>query len=249
VIQFADPDAVRSSPEAQTEVLDSIRLTISQAVDVDVSYVSIWFVWSRRLNAAKRKRKLSGSFFTVAYSIDVPADGNSDAADVTDVEAALDSVDASSFTSQLQANLDSRAGEGAYSAEVLAITTTVVNVSGTTPLAGSDEAGMSSTVIIMLIIVGLGCAVGCQFPVMALCWRQQRRRELRQEVHTPRGGAVSPAELPELPEVDEDPVVPPSVPCRLILRGATGGRALVEADYGEVHSPTVHPGPELACCR
>lgn len=302
-------------------VLKSIGLTISEVSDVPSSYVSVWFAASRRLKTVKRK--LSGSFFKVEYSIDVPADSNSD---VHDVQASLDSVDASSFTSRLQTNLDSSAGAGVYSVEVLMITA-VADASGTTP-AGSDEAGISPTAVIMLIITGVGCCVGCQFPVLALCWRRRGPRAPRgqgaraRSERARRGGEADRAQLPEapcpLPEeheqvitarlghgaivelqgfpsslnlnghqgrvtewmpgtsryvvrlasgarksvlaqpsnlvlMEEEPTVPPSIPCRLIMRGATAGGALVEADPEEVHSTSVHPGYSsvhgLACCR
>jgi len=307
-------------------VLNSIGLTISEVVDVPSSYVSVWFVESRRLEAVKRK--LSARAFVLEYSIDVLADSDSDASDVNNVEASLDSVDVSSFTSLLQTNIDSSFGAGVYSVEVLVITA-VVDVSGSTPV-GSDEAGISPTAVIIFIFTGVGFCVGCQFPVMALCWRRRRRQDLRalseesdqaQSGRAKRGGAVNRVQLPEalgpLPEehyranmarlrlgstvelqgfpsslnlnghrgrvtewmpdhsryvikltdgerksvlaqpinlvlMEGGPMVPPSIPCRLVMRGASAGGALVEADLGEIHSASVPPGHSsvhgLACC-
>jgi hypothetical protein len=229
VLQFADPDAVWSSQESD-KILNSVALTISEVVGMPTSYVTARFAESRRLKAATRQ--LSTGVLAVEYSIHVPADSAATVPDAGAVEASLDSVDVIIFTSLLQRFIDSSVGEDVYSIQVLAITSRVDGAPDAVPEGFDDTEGLPS----FFIIVGVGCCVGFEFPIMALCWRARIRRtklqapreesdqdesvpkseehDLAQSGHPEHGRAVKDSKLPEAPDqpTREHDRVAPAIP-------------------------------------
>lgn len=119
LLLFADPDAVRSSPEEAEKILSSVGLTISQVVGMPASDVSVWLAeGSRKLEPAARQ--LSASAFEVEYSIECRRE-------MHDVKASLDSVSVDSLTSLLQEIIASSVGEEAYTVQVRAFSAKVLH--------------------------------------------------------------------------------------------------------------------------
>ncbi|CAK0859525.1 unnamed protein product [Prorocentrum cordatum] len=84
---FSAPGAFGNDPLAAEKVLNSFRLTISQVVSIPASYISVWYLKSRRVRAATRQ--LIGDTFEVEFNISVPSDSAADVPDVVDAEASL----------------------------------------------------------------------------------------------------------------------------------------------------------------
>ncbi|CAK0882499.1 unnamed protein product [Prorocentrum cordatum] len=188
---FVDPEAVRNGPDA-LKVLNSLGATIAQVVGTSASYVSTWFAESRRLRAPTRG--LSSGSLVVEYSVSVPADAPADIPDLAAMQASLDSVDISSFTSLLQANIDVEVGDGVYEVAVTGITAIAINVPSVTLPEAEDriDAGLeveANSIIVGIVISGV-VFIGCGSLLLLLGWRSHRRQA---------GDHVRDAEVPGIP--------------------------------------------------
>jgi len=154
--------------------LNPFRLTISQVVSIPASYVSVWYVKSRRVRAATRQ--LIGDTFEVEFNINVPSDSAADVPDVVDAEASLTYVSIILFTSLLQDHIDSIFGEGVHSVSVLDIAVIAVDVTHDIQAGSSDS---RSPLLLFVIVCGALCCLACPFTIIPLL---SRRRPLSVDV-------------------------------------------------------------------
>jgi len=199
--------------------LNSVCLTISQFMRMPASYVSVWFVKSRRVRAVTRR--FTEDTLEVEYSIDVPLERVADFPDTVAAEASLNSVSVSLFTSLLQENIDSSFGEGVHSVSVLAIVVVAADETNDTP------AGLSGSERFILVITACGalCCLGCPCATLALISRRRRFQALRVERDraqcsrrpecTPPG--VQSHELPYLSPEAEAPACRPTTTVQLLV--------------------------------
>ncbi|CAK0878861.1 unnamed protein product [Prorocentrum cordatum] len=158
-LTFENPEAVLTGPHSE-HVLNAIGQTVAGVVGVPASYVSVWFANARRRGAVVRRFTMTftstshtqtstststATPITVEYGVDVPVDASADYPDVATMKESMNNVDLSSFTSLLQASIDSEVGDGVYSFVVVGITASAVDVSSTSSVSQTTSMTASST--------------------------------------------------------------------------------------------------------